>query len=306
MLTRGGDGHAVHRQHTALFREHPGKVGVIVDHGDGVAGVVHADSCLTADHFIKDLIHDIGLHQRLLSLELFHHLVHFFRGLGVDVMAALEGRNGVGVAAVVEHQDVAGILFIPQVRPTGGCLVHHRGVVDDAGGAQHVGHRIGVLGVVIRVAVFRVDLLEVGDVVVVEGLEHPFCDHLGHHVVRGNHHIVVRRAGFQFGVHGLVGIEGGVVHLDAGQVLKGGHHVQAVVRAVGDVLTPVVDVQSHVLALEAGPVVIAGHRNVLIHLNGVCRKGRQRAAHCQRQREQQNGKTFHHTPSPLSAFWSRR
>ena len=130
--------------------------------------------------------------------------VLWFRGLGVDVMAALEGRNGVGVAAVVEHQDVAGILFIPQVRPAGGCLVHHRGVVDDAGGAQHVGHRIGVLGVVIRVAVFRVDLLEVGDVVVVEGLEHPFCDHLGHHVIRRNHHIVVRRTGFQLGVHGLV------------------------------------------------------------------------------------------------------
>ena len=67
-------------------------------------------------------------------------------------MAALKCSDGVGVAAVVEHQNVARILFIPQVCPTGGGFVYHSGVVDDAGGAQHVGHRVGIFGIVIRVA----------------------------------------------------------------------------------------------------------------------------------------------------------
>ena len=113
MLAGGGHSHAVHRKHTALLREHPRKIRVIVDHGDGIAGVVHADGRLAADHLIKDLVHDVGLHQRLLRLELLYHLVNLFRGGGVDAVAALECSNGVGIAAVVEHQDVARILFVP-------------------------------------------------------------------------------------------------------------------------------------------------------------------------------------------------
>src|SRR5699024_8811016 len=159
VLAGGGDAHAVHRQHAAFFREDPGQVGVVVDHGDGVPRIVYAHSRLAADHLVEDLVHDIGLHQRLLRFELLHHLIHFIGGGRVDAPALLEGGDGVGVPAVVEHQDASGILFIPQVGPAGGRLADHGGIVNDAGGAQHIGHRIGVFGVVIGVAVLLVDQL---------------------------------------------------------------------------------------------------------------------------------------------------
>ena len=286
MLAGSRHSHAVHRKHTALLREHPSQIRVIIDHGNGIAGVVHADGRLAADHLIKDLVHDVGLHQRLLCLELLHHLVHLFRGGGVDAVAALERSDGVGIAAVVEHQNVARILLIPQVCPAGRGFVHHSGVVDDAGGAQHIGDSVGVLRVVIRVAIAHIDLLEIGDILVVKGCKHPLVDHLCHHVVGGDDHIVVGCAGLELGVQGLVGVEGGVVHLDAGQLFKGGHHVHTVVRTVGDVLAPVIDVQGDVLPLEAGPVVIIRHRDILGHLDGTGGKHRQCGAQRHSQRQQ--------------------
>ena len=302
MLAGSRHSHAVHRKHTALLREHPSQIRVIIDHGNGIAGVVHADGSLAADHLIKDLVHDVGLHQRLLCLELLHHLVHIFRGGGVDAVAALERGDGVGIAAVVEHENVARILFIPQVCPAGRGFVHHSGVVDDAGGAQHIGYSVGVLRVVIRVAVARIDLLEIGDILVVKGCKHPFVDHLCHHVVGGDDHIVVGCAGLEFGVQGLVGVEGGVVHLDAGQLFKGGNHVHTVVRTVGDVLAPVIDVQGDVLPLEAGPVVIIRHRDILGHLDGTGGKHRQCGAQRHSHRQQYCSNAFHHAPSFRSVF----
>ena len=302
MLTGGRHRHAVHRQHTALLREHPGQIRVIIDHGNGIAGIIHADGCLAADHLIKDLIHDVGLHQRFLRFQGLHHLVHLLRGGGVDAVAALKCSDSVGIAAVVEHQNVARILFIPQVCPAGGGFVYHSGVVDDAGGAQHIGHSVGVLRVVIRVSVACIDLLEIGDIVVVQGCKHPLVDHLCHHVVGWDDHIVVGCAGLEFGVQGLVGVEGGVVHLDAGQLFKGAHNIHAVIRAVGDVLAPVVDVQGDVLPLKAGPVVIVRHRDVLGDLNGTGGKRRQCGAQRHSQCQQQCNNAFHHAPSPRSVF----
>ena len=215
MLAGSGHSHAVHRKHTALLREHPSQVRVIIDHGNGIAGVVHADGSLAADHLIKDLVHDVGLHQRLLCLELLYHLVYLFRCGRVDAVAALERSDSVGIAAVVEHQNVARILFVPQVCPAGGSFVYHGSVVDDAGGAQHIGHSVSVLRIIVRVAVACIDLLEIGDIVVVKGCKHPLIDHLCHHVVGGDDHIVVGCAGLELGVQGLIGVEGSVVHLDA-------------------------------------------------------------------------------------------
>ena len=302
MLTGGRHRHAVHRQHTALLREHPGQIRVIIDHGNGIAGVVHADGRLAADHLIKDLIHNVGLHQRFLRFQGLHHLVHLFRGLGVDTGTVLERCNGVGITAVIEHQNVARVLLVPQVSPFGGGILHHGGVVDDAGGTEHIGHGIGVGGVIIRVAVDRIDVLGVGDVAVIQRCKHSLGDHLCHHVIRRDDHIVVGRTGFQFGVHGLVGIKGGVVDLDAGKLLEGGHHIHAVIGAVGDVFAPVVNVQGEILALKAGPVVIVRDRNVLGHLNGSGGKSGRSTAERHGQRQQQNSKTFHFTFSPLSAF----
>ena len=306
VLTGGGDGHAVHRQHRSLLRGHPGQVGVVVDHGDGVAGVVDADGRLAADHLIEDLVHDIGLHQRLLGFQLVHHSIHFLSRLGVDAAAALERTDGVGVAAVVEHQDVACILLVPQVCPAGGGLVYHLCIVDDASGAEGVRHSVGILGVIVSVAVLLVDVLEVRDVAVVQRHQHPFAYHLGDHVVRRDDDIVVGRAGLELGVEGLVGVEGGIVDLDAGQLFKGRHHVHAVVGTVGDILAPVVDVQGDVLSLEAGPVVVIRNRNVLRDLD--LSRGQSRQRHSQRQhsRQQKNDETLHLTSPPLSARWSRR
>ena len=302
MLTGSRNGHAVHRQHAALLREHPCKVGVVIDHGDGIAGVVHADGCLAADHLIEDLVHDVCLHQRLLRLEFLHHLVHFFGRLRVDVVAALKRSYGVGIAAVVEHQDIACVLLVPQISPAGGCFVHHGGIINDAGGTEHVGHSVGILRIVIRIHIFLIDLFEVRDIVVVQRLEHPLGDHFRHHVIRRNDHIVVGCTGLELGVHGFVGVKGSIVHLDAGELLKRRHHIHAVVRTVGDILAPVVNVDGDILALEAGPIVIIRYRDVLRDFDGAGSKGGQCTAdhHCQRQ--QQNSKTFHHTPSPLSAF----
>src|SRR5699024_9178043 len=158
---------------------------------------------------------------------------------------------------------------VPQVGPGGRGLVHHGGVVDDAGGAEHIGDAVGVLRVVVGVAVALVDQGKVGDVVEVQGQQHPLVDHLGHHIVGGDDDVVAGRARFELGIHRLVGVEGGVVDADGGEPLKGVHHVDAAVRAVGDVFAPVVDVQGHVLAGKTGPVVISRHADALHHLDGL-------------------------------------
>ena len=214
------------------------------------------------------------------------HLVHFLGGLGVDAVAGGKCRDGVRIPAVVEHQDIACVLFIPQVGPAGGRFVHHGGVIDDAGGAKHIRHRVFIGGVVVGVAVDFVDVLEVGDVVKVQLCKHPLRDHLGDHIVRRDDDIVIRRAGFQLGVERLIRIKGGVVDVDAGQLLEGIHHVYAVVRAVGDIFTPVVDVQGDVLAHEAGPVVIIRNGNIFRDLDGPSGKRRKRQTDGKHHRQQ--------------------
>ena len=180
---------------------------------------------------------DVGL----LLLEQISGLLIFRRVAAVDAVAQPQLRNGKGVPAVVEHEDFARVLGVPQGRPAGD-VVHIFAVVDQAHGAPGVGHGIEIVRVIGRVAERFIHVLIVGDVVEVQGLQHILGNEPSHHVVRRDDDIVGGTAGFQLGVHGLVAVEGHIFDLDAGFLFKGGNHIEGTVGTVGNILAPVVDV----------------------------------------------------------------
>ena len=121
---------------------------------------------------------------------------------------------------VVDHQDLVGILGVKHGVPAGDGLVHHGAVVDDAQGAPGVGDRIEILRVIGQVLEPVGDFGKVGNLVVVQRLEHVLLDELGDHIVRGDDHIVAGAAQSERGVELLVAGRGLVVDFDPGRLLK--------------------------------------------------------------------------------------
>lgn len=169
---------------------------------------------------------------------------------GVHGVAQQILGNAEGIPGVVEHQDLPGVLFIPQQLPAGDIgLVHVLAVVDDAGGAPGVGYGELVLRVKGHAAVAGVNILGVGDIVVVQLLKHTLLAHPADHIVGGDDHVHGDAAVFQLGIHGLVGIEGGVLNLDVGVLLlELCDHIDGAIVSLGDILAPVVDVDGGLFA----------------------------------------------------------
>ena len=162
---------------------------------------------------------------------------------GVVGVAQLFQSDADGVPGVVEHEDIAGILFVPEGVPglhvVGG--VHHGGIIDDAQDACHVGDGIEVFRVIFGIFETGVHIVEVGDISEVQGLQHVLLDHLTDHVVRGDDNVVARGAAGQLAVKGLVGVVGLVVDSDAslgGEVGENG---------LVDIFAPVIDVDLSLL-----------------------------------------------------------
>lgn len=78
MFAGSRDAHAVHKEVDALLRRNERQIRVFIDHGQGIARIIRGHGSFAALHLIEDLIHNIGLHYRFLSLQFLHYVVYFF------------------------------------------------------------------------------------------------------------------------------------------------------------------------------------------------------------------------------------
>ena len=266
MFAGSRDAHAVHKEVDALLRRNERQIRVFIDHGQGITRIIRGHGSFAALHFIEDLIHNIGLHYRFLSLQFLHYVVYFFHAGRVQRKAHLFSCNSVSIAGVIEHQHITGVLHIPQVCPGCGRFFHHGGVINNAGGAPGIRHTVSVIRVIAPAEVILADVGHIGDVIVIQLGQHVFGNHFAHHVVRRHDHIITGAAGFHFGIQALVGVKGGIVDLDTGQVLEGRNHVHAVIGTIRDIQAPVIHVQGQMVVGKAGPIVIGRNRDILVDL----------------------------------------
>ena len=121
--------------------------------------------------------------------------------------------------------------------------VHRLDVVADAGGAPHVVDAVSVAGVVggKPPGDLRPLVHDIGQLALVELLEHAGLDLALQEIGGRHHHVVARLAGEQLGLQRLVGVEGVVDHLDAGARGEQLEHGRV------DIVRPVVDIDHAVL-----------------------------------------------------------
>ena len=237
-----------------MLRAVEGQILVLLQHIQVVACVVRSDPGLFVLHGVENLIHDVLLNHGLLLCQLVGAGLQLGFVGGVDAVAQQVLGNAKGIPGVIEHQDLIGIFLVPQQLPAGDIgFVHILGVVDDANGAPGIGDGVLVLRVKVPIAENLVNILGIGDVVIVQLQQHTLLSHPANHIVGGDDHVHGDAAVNQLGIHALVGIEGGIFHLDIGiGILKGGDDIHGIVIALGDILTPVVDVQGDLVSLGAG------------------------------------------------------
>ena len=218
------------------------KVGIFLHHRQVIACVVGGGPCLAALHLVKDLVHDPALKDGLLLREQVGTVFQLVKILGVHAIAEQRLGDGECVTGIVEHQQFSGVFAVPEAAPAFGVLVRDIvPIVDQTDRAPCVRDGVQVLRVIGLITERLVDVGVVRDVREIERLEHILLDELCNHIVGGDDDVVAGAAGLELGVHGLVGVEGQIIDVDACRLLKGGDHVQRIVRAVGDILAPVVD-----------------------------------------------------------------
>ena len=98
-----------------------------------------------------------------------------------------------------------------------------------------------VLRVKAQALVAVVDLLIVGDIVIVELRQHVLGNEPGDHIVRGDDDVIVAGAGLEQGIEGLVALSRLVVDLDAGFLLE------LINQILIDVFTPAAHVDDPLL-----------------------------------------------------------
>ena len=288
MLAALRDADRVDKEVEALLRQQKCQIGVLLHHIEVVAGVIRRDPCLATLHLVEDLIHDIRLHQVLFLAELLRSGGKLVRVFGVDAQTQLKLRDGKCVARIVKHEDLAGVGGIPQKLPAGDVLLPDVArVVDNADAAPGIGDGVAAFGIVGGVAEALVEIGGVGDIGIVQRFEHILRDQLFDHIVRREDDVEGRAAGLELGVHTLVAVKGHIVDLDVGvSRFKLRDDVDALVRAVGDILAPVIDIDRH---------------GFVCGLNRCGKDGQK-----QQRREDQRGHTLLHTPCLLTAATLRR
>ncbi len=250
MLSGFQNAHSVHKPVAALLGHYELQIGVVVQHGQVVTGIVHGNGGVAALHLAEDLVHHEGL-VHALALGVCQQLIGLpDLGLvgGVDVIAQIQQGGGQSVPGVADHQDVAGVLLIEHGVPAVDVAVHHGGIVDDAQGAPGVGNGVLVLGIEAQALVLLADLGIVGDVVIVQLCQHTLVNETGDHIVRRDDDVIVTSAGFQQGVQGFIALGGLVVDLDAGLVLE------FVDQVLVNVFTPAANIHNTL----AAAVTVAG------------------------------------------------
>ena len=298
--------HTIHKEVCALLGNVVADIGVVRLHDQRIARIVRRNGRLARGHLVKDLVHDVRLHQRLLCLELLCSRFPLGRRQGVHGVAQLFQRKSERITGIIKHQDIARILFIPQqvnalIRHIG--RVNHRLVVDNHGRTPCIGNGILIVRVIGQTLVVLADVGIVRDIGKIQLRQQILLDHLADHIVRGDDDIVAGAAGFQLGVHRFIGIVIGIDDPDAGDLLKGLVDIQRTVGAVGNIFAPVVNADGIALVLIAAVVIHIQRRGV------DARPLRQRpdgaeAGESQHQRRQQGKDTLFHSRSsfPIICF----
>ena len=130
-----------------------------------VAGIVGCYPRLLALHLVVDLVHDIALYQGLLLDELICCAAKLVLIFGVNIYAKQQLGDRKSVAGVIEHEDLAGIFFVPEQIPrTEVCLVNILFIIDKPHSAPCVRHGIFIIRVKGRIFVRLIDKLIVGNV----------------------------------------------------------------------------------------------------------------------------------------------
>ena len=116
-------------------------------------------------------------------------------------------------------------------------ILYHGGVVQDAHRAPHIGDGILVFRVEIQIQEPLVDILEVGDVVLIQLMEQVFLDQPLDDIVGGETNVVDAIRLLQLHHHLLVGGHGGIVYLYAGLLFKLGQ------QGFVDIIPPIQHIQ---------------------------------------------------------------
>src|SRR5579883_2883634 len=104
----------------------------------------------------------------------------------------------------------------PDIGPTGDVVLHQVGAIGDADGAPVVGDGVLVARIVLQVLEGRRQVLGIGNIGVVQRLQHVQAHHARDLIAAGHDDIVLRgAAGFELGEHLVVAAVIVLVHGDA-------------------------------------------------------------------------------------------
>ena len=262
MLGGFENAHGVHEPVAALLGHYIGEIFVVFQHAQIVTGIVGGNGGVAALHLLKHLVHDLSLiHPVLYGVgDELVSLLNLRFVSGIHRVPQVQQGDAQSIPGVVDKQHVPGVLGIEHGAPAGNGLLHLGGIVDDAQSAPGVGHGVLVLRIVRQILEAVVDLLKIGDVIIIELGQHILFDQLGDHVVGGDDDVIVHAAHAQLGIEDLVALCGLVVDFDAGLFFK------LVDQGLVDIFTPAAHVDHTVPAAAA--VTAAGIfrvRGVLAH-----------------------------------------
>ena len=217
--------------------------------------------------------------------ELLLGLVDLVGVRAVHVVPEAQQGHGQGVPDGVVLPDLLRVLLVPEDVPAVHLFVHHLGVVEDAHGAPHIGQGVLVAGIEgVGHLVHPVgDVLLIGDLAHIEGHQQIVLDELFDDIVGGEAHVVGVVCGAELDEHLLVAGHLGIVHLDAGLLLKEADELGV------DVLAPVQHVQ---LAADLGILIPVGKAVIRLVLLGVLFLAGHAGEH--HQSTQQQSKPFLH------------
>ena len=163
------DAECIHEEVCPLFGgNRKTDVWVILHKRGRISRVVRRQPRIAVRHLIKDLVHHIRLHQRLLLFQQHGRLLPLALVRGVKGVSQQFLRNAKGIPRVVKHQNLSCILFLPQDLPAVDLFFHIVLIIENSHDTPSVRHGIFVGRVVIGIAVLLVNVLEVGDVIEVQ------------------------------------------------------------------------------------------------------------------------------------------
>ena len=135
------------------------KILIVLIHAQKVSCVIRSDCSRTAFHLVEDFVHDISLYKRLLLKQLVVSLLPFVKIGGVYVNSLIKLCDCKGIAGIIEHENIPGILLIPKQAPTVRRTFNHFGIINHADHAEAVGHTVFVRGIEIKIPIKRINVL---------------------------------------------------------------------------------------------------------------------------------------------------